>query len=759
MLDESPLPPLELWAGVECTVNRVGDAYFDQLERTGHATRLDDLDRFAALGIRALRYPLLWERIAPHGLAHADWRWADERLGRLRALGIRPIVGLCHHGSGPASTHLLDPAFADELARFAGAVAERYPWLDEYTPINEPLTTARFSGLYGHWYPHGRDMLTCVRALLNECFGIARAMRAIREINPTARLVQTEDLGRTFGTPPLNDQVMFENERRWLAFDLLCGRVDREHWLWGFLMRIGVREEELAPLSEAPCPPDVLGINHYLTSERFLDDRLDRYPPHTHGGNGRQTYADIEAVRVLAGGPAGPGELLREAWDRYRLPIAVTEVHLGCTREEQLRWLRDAWNAAHKARADGVDVRAVTAWSLLGAYDWHCLLTRCEDRYEPGVFDLRAPAPRPTALASLLPELAAGREPSHPVLATPGWWARPARLAYPPLLRDGSDTAWPDTDPNLDARPILITGEQGTIADAFGHACAARGLAHRFVTPDDPHTDEPSDIGHRLAAIRPWAVVDTGVHALRRGDLATEARVRERVARSLALAGACAEHGIALLLLSTDRVFDGTVTRPYVEDDPPTPVDRVGQIMARTEGAVLSALPAAFVVRTGPLFEPRGPNLVTTALRALERRDPIVLAIDEIVSPTYVPDLVESALDLLIDGERGLWHLTNRGAITRRDLLCRAADLIGLDTADVRFSQPSTSDGAARPRPTNRALDSERGWPLPTLDDALWRFAREWRHGQPTYAPHAPPPDDEATRDLLGAVALTGAAP
>jgi len=50
----------ELWAGVECTINRVGDEYFDQLRFSGHRDRLEDLDRFAALGIRTLRYPVLW---------------------------------------------------------------------------------------------------------------------------------------------------------------------------------------------------------------------------------------------------------------------------------------------------------------------------------------------------------------------------------------------------------------------------------------------------------------------------------------------------------------------------------------------------------------------------------------------------------------------------------------------------------------------------------------------------------------------------
>src|SRR5437868_107069 len=154
------LAPLELWAGVECTVNRVGDSFFDQLELNGHARRIDDINLFAELGVRALRYPVLWERTAPDGLQSADWSWADERLARIRNLGLLPIISLVHHGSGPRYTSLVDAAFPEKLSAYARAVAERYPWVSHYTPVNEPLTTARFSGLYGHWYPHGRNDIT-----------------------------------------------------------------------------------------------------------------------------------------------------------------------------------------------------------------------------------------------------------------------------------------------------------------------------------------------------------------------------------------------------------------------------------------------------------------------------------------------------------------------------------------------------------------------------------------------------------------------
>ncbi|MDB5450872.1 MAG: dTDP-4-dehydrorhamnose reductase, partial [Phenylobacterium sp.] len=100
------MPELELWGGHECTVNRVGGAFHDQTVRSGHQHRIEDLERFAALGLKALRYPVLWERAAPERLDSFDWRWTDERLGRIRELGMRPIAGLLHHGSGPRYTSL-----------------------------------------------------------------------------------------------------------------------------------------------------------------------------------------------------------------------------------------------------------------------------------------------------------------------------------------------------------------------------------------------------------------------------------------------------------------------------------------------------------------------------------------------------------------------------------------------------------------------------------------------------------------------------
>lgn len=696
-------PSLELWGGPECTVARVGPDYVDQLELTGHAGRSGDIELFADLGLAAIRYPVLWERIA-----HDGWRWAEGRLTALRSAGVRPIVGLIHHGSGPRHTSLLDEAFPAKFAAYARAVAERFPWVEEWTPVNEPLTTARFSALYGHWYPHAADDLSFARALLAQCRGIVRAMEEIRRVNPAARLVQTEDLGRTYSTPRLAYQAEYENERRWVSFDLLCGELRAERPMYEWLLRVGIPRAELEWFREHPCAPNVIGLNHYLSGERFLDESLERYAPEGHGGNGLEHYADVLAHRAITHEADGFAGVLREAWERYRRPLALTEVQNGCTREEQLRWLDEAWCAARAARGSGVDVRAVTVWALLGAYDWDSLLTRRTGRYESGAFDVAAGAPRPTAVARMAESLARTGAYDHPVLETPGWWRRPLRLAHPPRRR------------------LLVTGATGTLGRACARICDVRGLPYVLLGRDRLDIAEPGSVAAALDTLQPWAVVNAAGYVRVDDAEADEDRCRrENAVGPRMIAEACARRGIGLVTFSSDLVFDGGKRTPYVEWDPSAPLSAYGRSKAEAERSVLEAMPEALVVRTSAFFGPWDEhNFATRTVRAMARGETVRAPADVSVSPTYVPDLVNASLDLLIDGEHGLWHLANSGAVSWASFARACASARGLAAAAVEDTELA-SLGLPAARPTYSVLATERGAWMAPLDDALHRWAAE----------------------------------
>lgn len=714
----NPLPPLEMWGGVECTINRVGDTYFDQLKRNGHESRLDDLYRFAELGIRAIRYPIQWERIAPHGLAQANWSWADERLNLLHTLGITPIVGLTHHGSGPRSTSLIEPSFAEGLTQFAEVVAKRYPWVEHYTPVNEPLTTARFSGLYGVWYPHGRDRYTFVRALLTECRAIILAMQAIRQVNPHAKLIQTEDLGKVFSTPLLARQAEMENERRWLTFDLLCGRLDSTKPMWHFLLSAGCDERELAWFLEHPCPPDILGLDYYATSERFLDEDVDRYPSEYHTHNGYQEYADVEVVRVNTGTslPVGYYERMHEAWKRYEIPIAITEVHLGSTREEQVRWLVEAWNDAQKMRQEGAQIRAITAWSLLGAYDWNNLVTRVTNFYEPGVFDVRSTQPRPTALARVVQKLASNQPLDEPVLAQLGWWRYPDRFLHQSSLVDTSSSDVQE-ELALPGRPIVIIGDAKGLGTAFARQCEARHLPYHRITQTEMDNLNPQTLYNMFLHLHPWAVITTtGCEYYEASEDDFHHWSHSSIASQTMLADVCTQMGVALLTFSSDLVFDGTQHTPYVESTPVAPCCQQGYMQATMEEQVLQHCSSVLVIRTGALLNPWSFADIMVEMNH---------STSTTISFTYMPDLVHVCLDLLIDGERGLWHLTNTGTRTWTDLI---DEVTGQESVEAIHTL--TREKMQRTQPSfahsfSRILQSERGQFLPSLDDALSRFRQE----------------------------------
>jgi dTDP-4-dehydrorhamnose reductase len=252
-----------------------------------------------------------------------------------------------------------------------------------------------------------------------------------------------------------------------------------------------------------------------------------------------------------------------------------------------------------------------------------------------------------------------------------------------------------------------------------------------------------------LAQYQPWAVVNAcGYVRVDDAETDVERCFRENTYGPAVLAAACARHGIHLTTFSSDLVFDGSRDQPYVETDAVSPLNVYGRSKAEAETSVLERHPGSLVVRTSSFFGPWDQhNFVTQALDALGRGDPFRAASDIIVSPTYVPDLVDTCLDLLIDREQGVWHLTNGHPVTWVELAAKAAGLAGVDCSRLE-AQPGSQISYAARRPLYSALHSERAMLLPGLDDALGRFLHQRGEPMRDEAQCHPGPDEFHARQV-----------
>jgi dTDP-4-dehydrorhamnose reductase len=704
-----------MWGGIECSVTRVQGEFRDQVVETGHQDRIADLEMIAALGFSRIRYPLLWEKIAPRSLATPDWSWTDQRLAELQRLKLTPIAGLLHHGSGPAYTNLADPDFPRLFAGFAGQVAERYPWITDWTPINEPLTTARFSALYGLWYPHGRDERLFWHIFLNQIEATGLAMQAIRGACPAARLIQTEDLGFILSTPEMQGEADFQNARRWLTWDLLCGKVDTGHPLWSRIESFGFGAR-LQAIAENPCPPDVIGVNHYLTSNRFLD--------------GRGEFRDVEAVRAH-NSPPPVAELLMQAWRRYGLTLAVTEAHNGCTRDEQMRWTYQVWKAASSLKARGVPIEAVTVWALLGCKDWASLLTRKDGIYEVGAFDARGAAPRPTATARMISCLSRRKDipsPLDQLVSAPGWWDRDIRFTCPPY---GAPP--PLRSPAPAGQPILILG-RGRLGSALRQACEMRRLAAKILDRSMCDLTDPDSIAAVLDKVRPWAAINTAAFtSLDGAERDPDTCFSVNTAGSVSVAQLCGSHGVPCVSCSPHMVFSGNKGSAYRENDAVEPINIYGESKARAEQLIGDMNSHQLIVRCGTFFSGAGPNhLGFQIAQLLEGDRQLDIPGDTIFTPTYLPDAANAILDLLIDGETGIWHLTNGEEASWASLARNMAAALNADPKRVN----AVKGASAVNRPRYAPLLSDRAAVLPSVGSAMERFAEEYR-AVPAWARHS----------------------
>ena len=140
----------------------------------------------------------------------------------------------------------------------------------------------------------------------------------------------------------------------------------------------------------------------------------------------------------------------------------------------------------------------------------------------------------------------------------------------------------------------------------------------------------------------------------------------------------------------------------------------------------------ALVIRTSAFFGPWDCfNFVHSVLDTLAKGRSFFAAADITISPTYVPDLVNAVLDLLIDGEHGIWHVANSGGVTWAEFARVAALKAGRDPALVK-SRPGHALGFVAPRPSFTALTSERGSFMAPFEHGLDSYFRDvrWQHAQ-----------------------------
>lgn len=341
--------------GIECSAPRIsGGRRIDELEATGHYNHWQkDLSLVRSLGTRYLRYGLPVHRILI-GPGQYDWSFADKTLARMKDLGIEPILDLVHFGLPDWLGDFQNPDWPKHLADYARAVAERYPWVWLFTPVNEIYITAQFSAAFGWW----NERLTSDEAFvrnLKHCVQAAQYMiDAILEIRPGAIFIFSESTEYVHpGSPAMVPLAQFMNERRFLSLDLLFGH-DVSATVYKYLMRSGMTTEEYErfltrPYIRSHC---IMGTDYYISNEHIL--RPD----------GRT---------IGAGEVYGYYVITRQYYDRYRMPVMHTETNR--TNSEAVNWLWKEWMNLLRLREDGVPIIGFTWYGLVDMKDWDSALT------------------------------------------------------------------------------------------------------------------------------------------------------------------------------------------------------------------------------------------------------------------------------------------------------------------------------------------------------------------------------------------------
>jgi dTDP-4-dehydrorhamnose reductase len=257
----------------------------------------------------------------------------------------------------------------------------------------------------------------------------------------------------------------------------------------------------------------------------------------------------------------------------------------------------------------------------------------------------------------------------------------------------GTPSIMTQNPPDSHIRPVLITGGGGTLGRAFARGCVLRGIPHRVLIRSEADIADADSVRRAIARHRPWAIINTaGYVRVDDAEQDRDACFRENTLGPRILAQECERKNIRLVTFSSDLIFNGSKFAQYIEPDSPAPLNVYGES-----------------------------NFVYAALKACVENRRFRAAADVTVSPTYVPDLVNCSLDLLIDEEQGVWHVANVGVLTWADLAERSALLAGLNLSLIERCETRDLNLPAR-RPLFSALASCRSQSMPPIDDALRRF-------------------------------------
>jgi beta-glucosidase/6-phospho-beta-glucosidase/beta-galactosidase len=359
--------------GIENSIPAIGNGKIrvDEMAKCGHYKHWrKDFDLVQELGIRVLRYgpPL---HLTWRGPNHYDWAFADETFGELRRRNMVVIVDLCHFGVPDWIGNFQNPDFPALFADYARAFAERFPWVQLYTPVNEMSICAIFSALYGWW----NEQLSTDRAFVTALKYIVKAnilaMREIIAVRPDALFVQSESSEYFHAESPDAIAVAeVKNASRFLSLDLNYGRrVDSQ--MYEYLMDNGMTREEYHFFLENNLKHHCLmGNDYYQTNEH---------------------HVNADGSTSASGEIFGYATITQQYFDRYRLPVMHTETNLaqGPAGDEAVQWLRKEWANVLSIRNSGVPVVGFTWYSLTDQVDWDTALRENNGRVNPlGLFDL-----------------------------------------------------------------------------------------------------------------------------------------------------------------------------------------------------------------------------------------------------------------------------------------------------------------------------------------------------------------------------------